>query len=92
MSNTRIERLWVEAGRHFVCLWRGLFTRLEWDHKLNRMDPEHIWVLQFLFMNEIQQDCDEFMKDWNSHPLSGRGHNRCPLVCPGPHSRLFKPD
>ena len=61
-------------------LWRGLFTRLERIHKLNQKDPEHIWILQFLFMGEIQQDCDEFVKDWNSHPLSGRGKNRSPLV------------
>ena len=80
-SNTRIERLWVEVGRHFARLWRGFFTRLERNHKLNRKDPEHIWTLQFLFMGEIQRDCDEFRKDWNSHPLSGRGHNRSPLVC-----------
>ena len=79
-SNTRIERLWVEAGRHFARLWRGLFTRLERAHKLDRMDPEHIWVLRFLFMGEIQEDCDEFIRDWNSHPLSGRGKNRSPLV------------
>jgi hypothetical protein len=31
-------------------------------------------------MADIQQDCDEFRRDWNSHPLSGRGHNRSPLV------------
>ena len=61
-------------------LWRGLFTRLERYHKLDSKDPEHIWVLHFLFMSEIQHDCDEFTKDWNSHPLSGRGHNRSPLV------------
>lgn len=67
-------------GRHFARLWRGFLTRLERNHKLNRGDPEHIWVLQFLFMGEIQQDCDEFRRDWNSHPLSGRGHNRSPLV------------
>ena len=91
-SNTRIERLWVEVGRHFARLWRGLFTRLERDHKLNRMDPEHIWVLRFLFMNEIQRDCDEFVKDWNSHPLSGRGRNRSPLVCFGPCSHSFRTD
>ena len=79
-SNTRIERLWVEVGRHFARLWRGFFTRLERNHKLNRKDPEHVWVLQFLFMGELQQDCDEFRMDWNSHPLSGRGHNKSPLV------------
>ena len=84
-SNTRIERLWVEVGRHFARLWRGLFTRLERDHKLNRKNPEHIWILRFLFMAEIQQDCNEFVKDWNSHPLSGRGCNRSPLVHPGSH-------
>lgn len=79
--NTRIERLWVESGRHFVRLWRAFFTRLERNHKLDRTDKGHIWLLQLLFMDDIQKDCDDFVKDWNSHPLSGRGHNQSPLVC-----------
>ena len=89
-SNTRIERLWVESGRHFVRLWHAFFTHLERNNRLNRKDPEHIWLLQVLFMGEIQQDCDEFVRDWNSHPLSGRGHYQSPLVRLAPLSLLIQ--
>jgi hypothetical protein len=78
--NTRIERLWLETGRHFARGWRAFFTRLERLYFLERGDPHHIWLLHSLFLNDIQHDCEEFRKDWNSHPLSGKGRNMTPLV------------
>ena len=59
----------------------GPFTRLERLHFLERDDPQHIWLLHTLFLEDIQCDCDEFCKSWNSHPLSGKGQNISPLVC-----------
>lgn len=78
--NTRIERLWLESGRHFARGWRAFFTRLERLHFLERDNPQHIWLLHTLFMEDIQHDCDEFCDSWNSHPLSGKGKNMSPLV------------
>jgi hypothetical protein len=78
--NTRIERLWLEGGRHFARGWRAFFTRLERLHLLERDDPHHLWLLHSLFIQDIQEDCDEFCKHWNSHPLSGKGKNMSPLV------------
>ena len=80
--NTRIERLWLECGRHFARGWRAFFTRLERLHFLDRGNPHHIWLLHTLFLDEIQEDCDEFCKHWNSHPLSGKGGSMSPLVRP----------
>ena len=79
--NTRIERLWLESGRHFARGWRAFFTRLERLHFLERDDPQHIWLLHTLFLEDIQHDCDEFSQSWNSHPLSGKGGNMSPSVC-----------
>lgn len=79
--NTRIERLWLESGRHFARGWRAFFTRLERLHFLERDNPQHIWLLHTLFLEDIQLDCDEFCQSWNSHPLSGKGENMSPLVC-----------
>ena len=79
--NTWIERLWLESGRHFARGWRAFFHRLERLHFLDRDDPHHIWLLHTLFLDDIQHDCEEFSKDWNSHPLSGKGLNMSPLVC-----------
>jgi len=63
-------------------LWlEGFFyTQLERLYFLERDDPHHIWLLHSLFLDDIQHDCEEFQRDWNSHPLSGRGKNMSPLV------------
>ena len=79
--NSRIERLWVEIGTQFARRWRAFFLRLERYHHLNRTDPHHLWLLHFLFLDDINHDCEEFRQDWNSHPLSGRGGNQSPNVC-----------
>lgn len=79
--NTRIERLWVEVGAQFARAWRAFFFRLERCHQLDRSKPYHLWLLQLLFVDEINQDCNDFATRWNSHPISGEGHNKSPHVC-----------
>jgi hypothetical protein len=78
--NTRIERLWVEVGKHFARRWRAFFTRLEKHHDLDSRNPAHLWLLQLLFLKDINSDCDEFIQDWNAHPISGEGHDKSPNV------------
>lgn len=77
--NTRIERLWVEVGSQFARRWRAFFFRLERCHHLDRNDPHHIWLLHYLFLDAINEDCQGFQDSWNAHPLSGDG-NRSPNV------------
>jgi len=79
--NTKIERMWVEVGRHFCRLWRGFFTRLERLYRLDRTNPHHLWLLNYLFLDMINADCDNFQREWNHHPLSGLGSDRSPQVC-----------
>ncbi|TFK60363.1 hypothetical protein BDN72DRAFT_736080, partial [Pluteus cervinus] len=71
--NTRIERLWVEVGSQFARYWRAFFLRLERCHQLDRKKPHHLWLIHVLFLDEINQDCEEFELNWNNHPLSGKG-------------------
>jgi hypothetical protein len=81
--NTRIERLWVEVGRNFCRTWRAFFYRLEDQFGLDSSDPSHIWLLQALFLDDINTDCDLFVQEWNSHPMSGSDtHDMSPQVCP----------
>lgn len=75
--NTRIERLWVEAGTQFARPWRAFFIRLERLHNLDCNDPAHLWLLHRLFLDEIAEDCERFRQDWNSHPISGPDTNNC---------------
>ena len=69
--NTRIERLWVEVGRNFCRTWRAFFNRLEDQFGLDCSNPGHIWLLQVLFLEGLNTDCDSFTQEWNSHPISG---------------------
>ncbi|KAJ7633268.1 hypothetical protein FB45DRAFT_745214 [Roridomyces roridus] len=77
-NNTRIERLWVEVGSQFARAWRAFFYRLEALHGLDRANPHHLWLLHFLFLDTINEDCADFRAEWNCHPISGEGHDRSP--------------
>ena len=80
--NTRIERLWVEVGRNFCRNWRAFFGRLDSQFGLDCSNPSHIWLLQTLFLNDINTDCDSFIREWNAHPISGHDTNdMSPQVC-----------
>lgn len=81
--NSRIERLWVDAGINFVRRWKAFFIRLEDIHMLDVNNPCHLWLLHFLFLGMLDDDCREFQDDWNYHPISKRGHNQSPFVCHG---------
>jgi hypothetical protein len=81
--NSRIERLWVEVGTQFARQWRAFFLRLEKYHHLDRKNPQHLWLIHAIFLEAINQDCEQFRQNWNSHPLSRKGHggNQSPNVC-----------
>ncbi len=78
--NTRIERLWVEVGQRFVRQWHAFFLCLERCHLLERNNSSHCWLLHHLFLELINEDCQKFCNEWNSHPISSaEGHS--PNVC-----------
>ncbi|KAF5390468.1 hypothetical protein D9757_005167 [Collybiopsis confluens] len=77
--NTRIERLWVEVGSQFARRWRAFFYRLEHIHLLNRKNPSHLWLIHYLFLDIINNDCNQFQNEWNVHPISGKeGKDKSP--------------
>ena len=78
--NTRIERLWLEVGKRFVRQWHAFFFRLEKCHLLKRQDQHHRWLLHYLFLGLINEDCEKFCDEWNSHPISGEGGGFSPNV------------
>ncbi|KAJ3759422.1 hypothetical protein EV360DRAFT_94143 [Lentinula raphanica] len=46
---------------------------------LERKNSYHIWLLQYLFLDSINEDCSTFQKEWNVHPISGeQGNNESP--------------
>ncbi|KAF9049378.1 hypothetical protein BDZ89DRAFT_941049, partial [Hymenopellis radicata] len=62
----------------FVRIWRAFFMRLERLHRLDATNTAHIWLLHYLFLNDINVDCRAFIKMWNHHPISGLGGDQTP--------------
>ncbi len=59
--------------------WRVFFLRLERLHYLDKDNPEHLWLLHFLFLPMINEDCNNFRVEWNNHPIGGtRGNDKTP--------------
>lgn len=74
--NTQIERLWLE-----VCMpVAHFFFQLERCHLLRRQDKHHCWLLHYLFLRFINEDCEKFCDEWNSHPVSGEGGGFSPNI------------
>ncbi|KAG1886265.1 hypothetical protein F4604DRAFT_1572607, partial [Suillus subluteus] len=73
--NSRIEHLWVEVGTQFVRRWRAFFSRLERLHRLDIEKTGHLWLLQNLFLDAINDDCKTFREEWNLHPIAGPSTN-----------------
>ena len=74
--NTRIERLWKDAHNHTIKFYKHIFEALERDG----MDTEndvHMFVLQHVFLNRINESLQEFRRSWNRHPLRTE-HNFTP--------------
>lgn len=76
--NTWIEHLWVEVRRWFVCCWHAFFIWLEKCHHLERRNPHHHWLLHYLFLDMINEDCQSFCEEWNAHPISRVGGGQSP--------------
>lgn len=68
-------------GSQFARGWKGFFLRLEQRFYLDRKTPHHIWLINFLFLADIQESCIEFQELWNHHAISGTStRERSPKV------------
>lgn len=79
MHNTRIERIWVNVTHGFGGKWSEFFYELESNHGLNVDNVEHLWLLQHVFLHQINMDAMRWAKVWNSHKIQLRGErNKSP--------------
>lgn len=60
-------------------LWAEAFRLLELHHGLDINNPNHIWLLQYLFLRRINEQLHFFAEAWNQHQINVRhGRNRSP--------------
>jgi len=79
VHNIRIERLWVDMTSAFGSKWKTFFEVLEAHDGLDANNDAHIWLLHFLFLDEINKDAEDWAAIWNNHTLERRGqHHQSP--------------
>jgi hypothetical protein len=79
IHNVRIERLWVDVTAQVGSLWAEAFLLLELRHGLDINNPNHIWLLHYLFLRRINEQLVFFAEAWNQHKINVRnGPNRSP--------------
>ncbi|KZP00988.1 hypothetical protein CALVIDRAFT_544040 [Calocera viscosa TUFC12733] len=80
IHNTRIERLWVDVTNAFGRKWSEFFYTLETNHGMNPLNEDHIWLLHWLFLEDMNRDAVNFQNEWNFHTLALREGNQRPVV------------
>ncbi|KAJ7806739.1 hypothetical protein B0H13DRAFT_1743768 [Mycena leptocephala] len=79
VHNVRIERLWADVTAQIGATWADVFILLEVQHGLNINNVDHIWLLHYLFLHQINDQLRFFMESWNQHQIRIRdGPNRSP--------------
>ena len=68
-QNQRIERLWRDVFRCVACNFYYLFQSMEINGLLDRSNPEHMYVLHFIYKDRINKCLDSFVAAWNRHPM-----------------------
>lgn len=79
VHNCRIERLWLDYTQGIGGKWREFFWALEEGSGLDADNPAHIWLLQYLFLDAINEDVQEWAEAWNAHKIQvPEGGSRSP--------------
>ena len=78
VHNQRIERLWRDLGTYVVCIYKDIFRYMEATNLLDPSDEQDLFALHYTFLPRLNRSCEEFVTQWNHHPLSTES-NRSPL-------------
>jgi len=79
VHNIQIEHLWRDLKLGLGAKWKELFQTLEFYDALDHNSDAHIWLLHYLFLNDLNHELQEWAGSWNKHVLIIRGeHSHSP--------------
>ena len=73
VHNQRIERLWRDVHNYIAMYFKNIFYFLESRHLLDPDDEIDIFALHYIYIPRINRAIDQFVLQWNNHPLSTEG-------------------
>lgn len=73
VHNIHIERLWLDLTAGVGSKWKMFFQELEFAEGLRSDNNANIWLLHFLFLNDINEEIMEWAEGWNSHTMAIQG-------------------
>jgi hypothetical protein len=60
--------------------WHDFLMTLEQYYGLKHDNPDHIWLVHYLFLDAINEDAQDWVQSWNSHVMQIKGEtNRSPV-------------
>lgn len=77
VHNQRIERLWVDVYSQVISSFYEEFYRLEDERILDPNNNTHRFILQNLYLPEINAKLQIFLNAWNNHRIRTE-HNKTP--------------
>ena len=80
MHNTRSERLWFDLVNDLSHKWKTFFQDLETRHGMNAEAGNHIWLLHFLFLDELNSKLKQWAKGWNHLKMQLKGEENKSLM------------
>ena len=78
VHNERIECLWRDVSRSVIVPFKDIFVCLEEQGILDVNNEVDLFCLHVVFTDRINASIQEFIRSWNSHPLTSE-NNQTPL-------------
>jgi len=70
VHNQRIEGLWRDVNRVLVSRFLNIFLFLEQRTILDTTSEVHLYCLHLVYLPLINEAIDEFIGQWNNHPVT----------------------
>lgn len=70
VHNCRVERIHRDVYAGVLCYFVQLFDSMEEEGILDPLSDNHLYCLHFIYIPRIQKSLQEFVQQWNQHPMS----------------------